>query len=242
MLGGIMESNKKEMPKHIGIIMDGNGRWATKRGLPRTYGHKEGVKRVLDIVREAYRLEIPFLSLYAFSTENWKRPKKEIDNLMILLQRFLVKYIEELEENGVKLNIMGDISALDGKTRELVELALERTSKGTKMVLNIGLNYGGQDEILKAVADIAHCVKEGQIDPNSIDKSLFESFLSTKSQPPLDLLIRPSGELRVSNFMLYQMAYSEFWFSNVLWPDFDEAVFNEAIEDYRSRDRRFGGL
>ena len=237
-----MESNKKEMPKHIGIIMDGNGRWATKRGLPRTYGHKEGVKRVLDIVREAYRLEIPFLSLYAFSTENWKRPKKEIDNLMILLQRFLVKYIEELEENGVKLNIMGDISALDGKTRELVELALERTSKGTKMVLNIGLNYGGQDEILKAVADIAHCVKEGQIDPNSIDKSLFESFLYTKNQPPLDLLIRPSGELRVSNFMLYQMAYSEFWFSNVLWPDFDEAVFNEAIEDYRSRDRRFGGL
>lgn len=237
-----MESNKKEMPKHIGIIMDGNGRWATKRGLPRTYGHKEGVKRVLDIVREAYRLEIPFLSLYAFSTENWKRPKKEIDNLMILLQRFLVKYIEELEENGVKLNIMGDISALDGKTRELVELALERTSKGTKMVLNIGLNYGGQDEILKAVADIAHCVKEGQIDPNSIDKSLFESFLYTKCQPPLDLLIRLSGELRVSNFMLYQMAYSEFWFSNVLWPDFDEAVFNEAIEDYRSRDRRFGGL
>lgn len=237
-----MESNKKEMPKHIGIIMDGNGRWATKRGLPRTYGHKEGVKRVLDIVREAYRLEIPFLSLYAFSTENWKRPKKEIDNLMILLQRFLVKYIEELEENGVKLNIMGDISALDGKTRELVELALERTSKGTKMVLNIGLNYGGQDEILKAVADIAHCVKEGQIDPNSIDKSLFESFLYTKNQPPLDLLIRPSGELRVSNFMLYQMAYSEFWFSNVLWPDFDEAVFNEAIEDYRTRDRRFGGL
>ena len=237
-----MESNKKEMPKHIGIIMDGNGRWATKRGLPRTYGHKEGVKRVLDIVREAYRLEIPFLSLYAFSTENWKRPKKEIDNLMILLQRFLVKSIEELEENGVKLNIMGDISALDGKTRELVELALERTSKGTKMVLNIGLNYGGQDEILKAVADIAHCVKEGQIDPNSIDKSLFESFLYTKCQPPLDLLIRPSGELRVSNFMLYQMAYSEFWFSNVLWPDFDEAVFNEAIEDYRSRDRRFGGL
>lgn len=237
-----MESNKKEMPKHIGIIMDGNGRWATKRGLPRTYGHKEGVKRVLDIVREAYRLEIPFLSLYAFSTENWKRPKKEIDNLMILLQRFLVKYIEELEENGVKLNIMGDISALDGKTRELVELALERTSKGNKMVLNIGLNYGGQDEILKAVADIAHCVKEGQIDPNSIDKSLFESFLYTKGQPPLDLLIRPSGELRVSNFMLYQMAYSEFWFSNVLWPDFDEAVFNEAIEDYRTRDRRFGGL
>lgn len=237
-----MESNKKEMPKHIGIIMDGNGRWATKRGLPRTYGHKEGIKRVLDIVREAYRLEIPFLSLYAFSTENWKRPKKEIDNLMILLQRFLVKYIEELEENGVKLNIMGDISALDGKTRELVELALERTSKGTKMVLNIGLNYGGQDEILKAVADIAHCVKEGQIDPNSIDKFLFESFLYTKSQPPLDLLIRPSGELRVSNFMLYQMAYSEFWFSNVLWPDFDEVVFNEAIEDYRTRDRRFGGL
>lgn len=237
-----MDSEKKEMPKHVGIIMDGNGRWAKKRGMPRTFGHKEGVKRVLDIVREAYRLKIPFLSLYAFSTENWKRPQKEIDNLMILLQRFLVKYIDELTENGVNLNIMGDISALDGKTREMVEMALDRTSHGDKMTLNIGLNYGGQDEIVRAVRRIASLVQEGVLDPEAVDKSIFESHLYTKDQPPLDLLIRPSGELRVSNFMLYQMAYSEFWFSNVLWPDFDEKVFNTAIDDYRTRDRRFGGL
>lgn len=237
-----MDSEKKAMPKHVGIIMDGNGRWAKKRGLPRTYGHKEGVKRVLDIVREAYRLEIPYLSLYAFSTENWKRPQKEIDNLMILLQSFLVKYIDELEENRIKLNIMGDISALDGKTRDLVEMALERTSNGDKMILNIGLNYGGQDEIVRAARRIASLAQEGELDPDSIDKTLFQSLLYTKDQPPLDLLIRPSGELRVSNFMLYQLAYSEFWFSNVLWPDFDEEVFNAAIDDYRTRDRRFGGL
>lgn len=237
-----MDSEKKEMPKHVGIIMDGNGRWAKKRGMPRTFGHKEGVKRVLDIVREAYRLKIPFLSLYAFSTENWKRPQKEIDNLMILLQRFLVKYIDELTENGVNLNIMGDISALDGKTREMVEMALDRTSHGDEMTLNIGLNYGGQDEIVRAVRRIASLVQEGVLDPEAVDKSIFESHLYTKDQPPLDLLIRPSGELRVSNFMLYQMAYSEFWFSNVLWPDFDEKVFNTALDDYRTRDRRFGGL
>lgn len=237
-----MDSEKKEMPKHVGIIMDGNGRWAKKRGMPRTFGHKEGVKRVLDIVREAYRLKISYLSLYAFSTENWKRPQKEIDNLMILLQRFLVKYIDELTENGVNLNIMGDISALDGKTREMVEMALDRTSHGDKMTLNIGLNYGGQDEIVRAVRRIASLVQEGVLDPEAVDKSIFESHLYTKDQPPLDLLIRPSGELRVSNFMLYQMAYSEFWFSNVLWPDFDEKVFNTAIDDYRTRDRRFGGL
>lgn len=237
-----MDSEKKAMPKHVGIIMDGNGRWAKNRGLPRTYGHKEGVKRVLDIVREAYRLEIPYLSLYAFSTENWKRPQKEIDNLMLLLQSFLVKYIDELAENRVKLNIMGDISALDGKTKDLVEMALGRTSNGDKMVLNIGLNYGGQDEIVRAARRIGSLVQEGELDPESIDKTLFQSLLYTKDQPPLDLLIRPSGELRVSNFMLYQLAYSEFWFSNVLWPDFDEEVFNAAIEDYRTRDRRFGGL
>lgn len=237
-----MDSEKKAMPEHVGIIMDGNGRWAKMRGLPRTSGHKEGVKRVLDIVREAYRLEIPYLSLYAFSTENWKRPRKEIDNLMILLQSFLVKYIDELVENRVRLNIMGDISALDGKTRDLVEMALERTSNGDKMTLNIGLNYGGQDEIVRAARRIASLVQGGELDLESIDKTMFQSLLYTKDQPPLDLLIRPSGELRVSNFMLYQLAYSEFWFSNVLWPDFDEEVFNAAIEDYRTRDRRFGGL
>ncbi|MDD7362968.1 MAG: isoprenyl transferase [Peptoniphilus sp.] len=237
-----MDSDKKEMPKHVGIIMDGNGRWAKKRNLPRTYGHKEGVKRVLDIVRAGYKMGIPYLSLFAFSTENWKRPQKEIDNLMFLLRTFLVEHVGELEENGVRLNVMGDLSALNEKTSRLVYEALNRTSKGDKMILNIGLNYGGQDEIVLAAKKIAEAVKEGSVGVEEIDSSLFESYLYTKGQPPLDLLIRPSGELRVSNFMLYQMAYSEFWFSNVLWPDFTESEFKKAIDDYQRRDRRFGGL
>lgn len=237
-----MSSDRKAMPKHIGIIMDGNGRWAKQRNMPRTQGHKEGVKRVMDIVEVAYQMEIPYLSLFAFSTENWKRPKKEIENLMILLRTFLVKYIDKLEANGVKLNILGEIAPLGEKTSALIREALDRTKEGNRMILNIGLNYGGQDEILRAAKIIAQKAREGTIDPETIDKACFEEHLYTKDQPPLDLLIRPSGELRVSNFMLYQMAYSEFWFSNVLWPDFTETEFKKAIENYRERDRRFGGL
>ena len=203
-----MDSEKKAMPKHLGIIMDGNGRWAKARNMPRTYGHKEGVKRVLEIVRACYKLNIPYLSLYAFSTENWKRPEQEVSNLMFLLRTFIDQYIDELDENGVKLNIMGDLSALGEKTRKMVLGAVERTES------NVDL----------------------------IDKEAFERELYTKNQPPLDLLIRPSGELRVSNFMLWQLAYAEFWFSDILWPDFTEDTLKKAIDDYQTRDRRFGGV
>lgn len=237
-----MDSAKKEMPKHIGIIMDGNGRWAKKRNLPRTFGHKEGVKRVIEIVKACYKLNIPYLSLYAFSTENWKRPEQEVSNLMFLLRSFIDQYLDELCANGVKLNIMGDVSALGDKTREMVMGAVKRTESNKDLVLNIGLNYGGQDEILRAAKSLAQKVEAKEINLDAIDKEAFERELYTKNQPPLDLLIRPSGELRVSNFMLWQLAYAEFWFSDILWPDFTEATLKGAIGDYQCRNRRFGGV
>lgn len=237
-----MDSEKKAMPKHLGIIMDGNGRWAKARNMPRTYGHKEGVKRVLDVVRACYKLNIPYLSLYAFSTENWKRPEQEVSNLMFLLRTFINEYIDELDENGVKLNIMGDLSALGEKTRKMVLGAVKRTESNGDLILNIGLNYGGQDEILRAAKALAQKAVDGDIFVDAIDKEAFEEELYTKNQPLLDLLIRPSGELRVSNFMLWQMAYAEFWFSDILWPDFTEDTLRAAIDDYQTRDRRFGGV
>lgn len=232
----------RNMPDHIGIIMDGNGRWAQKRNLPRGYGHKEGAMRVLDIVKACYKKDIPYLSLYAFSTENWKRPAEEVQHLMALLQKFIAKYIAEMHENGIRLNVMGDIEALPEKVRESVQGALQTTADNSKMVLNIGLNYGGQDEILRAAKSLAKDVEAGKIDADAIDKEAFESRLYTAGAPPLDLLIRPSGELRVSNFMLYQLAYSEFWFSDVLWPDFTPEVLDVALRDYQNRNRRFGGI
>lgn len=237
-----MDSEKKAMPKHLGIIMDGNGRWAKARNMPRTLGHKEGVKRVLEVVRACYKLNIPYLSLYAFSTENWKRPEQEVSNLMYLLRTFIDQYIDELDENGVKLNIMGDLSALGEKTRKMVTDAVKRTESNGNLMLNIGLNYGGQDEILRAARALAQKAVDGKISVDEIDKESFENELYTRNQPPLDLLIRPSGELRVSNFMLWQMAYAEFWFSDILWPDFTEETLKAAIEDYQVRDRRFGGV
>lgn len=230
------------LPKHIAIIMDGNGRWAKKRGLPRHFGHKEGSLRVLDIVKACYRLNIKNLSLYAFSTENWKRPQSEIEHLMRLLSNFIEKYINEMHENDIKLCILGDVSKFSKKLRNTILDAVELTKENKKMTVNIALNYGGQDEILKATVEIAKLVKNNIIDIEDINKNIFESVLYTAGQPDIDLLIRPSGELRVSNFMLYQMAYSEFWFSDVLWPDFTEEILHQSILDYQRRNRRFGGI
>ena len=189
-----------------------------------------------------YKLNIPYLSLYAFSTENWKRPEQEVSNLMFLLRSFIEQYLDELYENGVKLNIMGDVSALGDKTRAMVEDAVKRTEPNRDLVLNIGLNYGGQNEILRAAKALAQKVEAKEITADAIDKEAFEKELYTKNQPPLDLLIRPSGELRVSNFMLWQLAYAEFWFSDILWPDFTEETLKKAIDDYQFRNRRFGGV
>lgn len=242
-----MESLKAQIdleniPKHIGIIMDGNGRWATKRGLPRSLGHKEGTQRVIDIVEASYKLGVKSLSLYAFSTENWKRPEDEIAKLMELLIYYIRTQLNKIMKNNIKINVMGDISEFPLKVQKEVSRALSLTKMNDKMILNIGLNYGGRSEIIKAVKTISNEYKEGIINIEDIDEDTFSNYLYTNNQPELDLLIRPSGELRVSNFMLYQLAYCEFWFSDVLWPDFSEEVLYEAIIDYQNRDRRFGGI
>lgn len=230
------------LPKHIGIIMDGNGRWAKNRNLPRPMGHKEGAKRVIDIVEASYKLGIESLSLYAFSTETWKRPEDEINKLMELLIYYIKTQLNKIVKNNIKINVMGDITKLPKRVQEEVERVLISTKSNDKMILNIGLNYGGRDEIIRAVKNIAKEYKEGIINIEDINEDTFSNYLYTKNQPELDLLIRSSGELRVSNFMLYQLAYCEFWFSNILWPDFKEESLYEAIIDYQNRNRRFGGI
>ncbi len=229
------------IPRHIGIIMDGNGRWAKNRLLPRTMGHKEGANRVLDIVEASYKLGVKSLSLYAFSTENWKRPEDEVNKIMKLLVSFIKRWLEKIKRNNIRIQLMGEVDRLPDWVKKEVEIALLETCKNDKMILNIGLNYGGQDEIKRAAKLIAIDYKDSKISLDEIGER-FESYLYTAGQAPLDLLIRPSGEMRVSNFMLYQLAYSEFWFSDVLWPDFTEEVLYKAIYEYQNRNRRFGGL
>lgn len=230
------------LPRHIAIIMDGNGRWAKKRFMPRNFGHQEGMKRVVEIVEVANQLGIECLTLYAFSTENWKRPQEEIDGLMKILVFYIRNELDRLTRNNVKLNILGDISALPATARKEVERALERTKGNDGMILNIALNYGGRREIIKGIKEILKDVEMGKISINDINEDSFKDYLYTKGQPDPDLLIRPSGELRLSNFLLYQIAYTEFWFSDVLWPDFKEEKLYEAIIDYQKRNRRFGGI
>ena len=230
------------IPEHVAIIMDGNGRWAKKRFLPRAAGHQEGMKRVVDIVEAAEKLNIKYLSLYAFSTENWKRPKEEINGLMKLLVKYIEMELERLNKNNIKIQTMGNLSKLPKIPRQEVERAVKLTENNTKMILNIGLNYGGKNEIVRAVKNILEDIKMGNISEEDINTETFSNYLYTKGLPEPDLLIRPSGEQRLSNFMLYQMAYTEFWFSDVLWPDFKEEDLCRAIIDYQKRNRRFGGI
>ncbi len=238
----INEIDIDKLPKHIAIIMDGNGRWAKKRLLPRSFGHQEGMKRVIEIVEASTELGIKHLTLYAFSTENWKRPKDEVDGLMKILIKYIRNELDRLVNNNVRLNILGDISSLPSLARLEVEKAIDETKNNKGMILNIALNYGGRDDIIHGVKKILKDVKLGNINIEDIDDNLFSEYLYTKGQPDPDLLIRPSGELRVSNFLLYQIAYSEFWFSNVLWPDFKREKLYEAIIDFQKRNRRFGGI
>ncbi len=230
------------LPKHIAIIMDGNGRWAKKRFLPRNLGHQEGMKRVIEIVETASQLGIEYLTLYAFSTENWKRPKDEIDGLMNILVLFIRRELERLYKNNVRLHILGDISKLPSMPRNEVIKAIDRTKSNSGMILNIALNYGGRDEIIFGIKEILKDIDMGKIDIGDLNPELFSNYLYTKGQPDPDLLIRPSGELRISNFLLYQIAYSEFWFSDILWPDFTRDDLYMAIIDYQKRNRRFGGI
>ncbi|MDU6743090.1 Undecaprenyl pyrophosphate synthase [Peptoniphilus harei] len=232
----------ENIPKHVGIIMDGNGRWAKKRKMPRTFGHREGTKRVIEIVEAAYKINIKSLTLYAFSTENWKRPDEEISKLMDLLAYYIKNQLEKIKKNNIRINVLGDYKAFPDKIVRLIETALQETKSNDKMILNIGLNYGGQSEIVRASKLICEDVIAGRVSLEDIDVESFKDYLYTREQEELDLLIRPSGELRVSNFLLYQLAYSEFYFSNILWPDFHEEEFYKAIYDFQKRNRRYGGL
>lgn len=230
------------MPKHVAIIMDGNGRWAKKRALPRVAGHHEGMKRVRRITRLASKLGIEVLTLYAFSTENWKRPKNEVEYLMKLPGEFLGTFLPELKEENVRVQMMGYKDVLPEHTLNAVGKAITETQHNNGLILNFALNYGSRDEIVRAVKNIIHDVRAGKLDDKDITEANFSDYLMSHSLRDPDLLIRTSGEIRLSNFMLWQLAYTEFFFSDVLWPDFNEENLVEAIEVYQQRSRRYGGL
>jgi undecaprenyl diphosphate synthase len=229
-----------EIPTHIAIIMDGNGRWAKRRGLPRVAGHREGVKSVRDVVEACAQLGVKYLTLFAFSTENWRRPKEEIDTLMKLLIKTLRSETEKLHKNDIKLMAIGDIDSLPKEVRQELKEAMEKTKNNKRMVLNLALSYSGRWEIIEAVKEIARDVKKGKVKIEEIDDKLFSNYLKTAGIPDPDLLIRTSGELRISNFLLWQIAYTEIYITDCLWPDFRRKHLYEAIRDYQRRERRFG--
>jgi undecaprenyl diphosphate synthase len=233
---------KGNLPTHIAVIMDGNGRWAQKRGLPRTAGHRAGVKAVKKIVRAAGDIGVKILTLFTFSTENWRRPKYEVTAIMKLLYRTTKREINELVENNVKLICTGRIDQFSSQQREILKEAMEETQENTGLVLNLALNYSGRTEILDAVKQIASDFKSDKVSLKELNESSFSNYLYTSGLPDPDLLIRTSGEMRISNFFLWQVAYTELYVTEVLWPDFSEKNFYEAIEDYQGRERRFGGI
>lgn len=235
-------AQQEQLPGHIAIIMDGNGRWANKRALPRIAGHHEGMKTVKKITRFANEVGIKVLTLYAFSTENWKRPKMEVEFLMRLPEEFLGTYLPELIEQNVQVQMMGNIESLPEHTKRAVRKAMDQTAANDGLILNFALNYGSRDEIVQAVSKIALDVQEGNVTLEEISEELLSNHLMTKNLSDPDLLIRTSGEVRLSNFMLWQLAYTEFWFTDTLWPDFDETCLMDAIENYQKRNRRYGGL
>lgn len=234
--------DRNNIPKHIAIIMDGNGRWAKEKKLPRTMGHRAGVESIRRIIKESHVLGIKYLTLYAFSTENWKRPKDEVGALMKLLVEYLRNEISELNANGVVIKILGDTTKLSDECQKEINEAVELTKDNKGVVVNIAFNYGGRDEIIRAVKAVSKDIEKGIINTDDITDDIFENHLYTKGIPDPDLIIRPSGEKRISNFLLWQCAYSEFWYSNVNWPDFKEIDLHRAIYDYQNRDRRFGGV
>jgi undecaprenyl diphosphate synthase len=227
--------------RHIAIIMDGNGRWAKRKHLPRALGHKKGVEAVRNIVRVAGKMGIEVMTLYAFSSENWNRPEEEISDLMGLLRQYIQSDIEEFIDNGVRLKVIGNYKALDTDIVAMIDNAIEKTAGNSRMTLAVALNYGAQDEMLRAVQHIANKVKAGELEPEAINLDHISGALDTADLPPLDLLIRTSGELRLSNFLLWQAAYSELYFTDTLWPDFDKAELERALQSFGHRERRFGG-
>lgn len=230
------------IPEHISIIMDGNGRWAKARGLPRIAGHHNGMKAIKRITKAADRIGVKVLTLYAFSTENWKRPKAEVEFLMKLPQEFLSLELSELIENNVQVRMMGKRDLLPEHTLAAIEEAVRQTQHNTGLILNFALNYGSRLEMIDAAKELARLAVAGQVDPEKIEEADFERLLLSNGLPDPDLLIRTSGELRLSNFMLWQLAYSEFWFTDVYWPEFSEQHLYDAVREYQLRARRYGGL
>ncbi|MDE7298468.1 MAG: isoprenyl transferase [Lachnospiraceae bacterium] len=233
------------VPQHVAIIMDGNGRWAKKRMMPRTYGHAQGSRTVERICEDAWRMGIRYLTVYAFSTENWRRPQEEIDTLMDLLRDYMKDCIKTSKKNNMRVRIIGDISRLDADLQESIRALEEASRSNTGLNFQVALNYGGRDELLRAAKRLAGECLRGELTAGALadlKERDFENYLDTREIPEPELLIRTSGELRLSNFMLWQLAYAELYFTDVLWPDFDKKELQKAIDYYNKRDRRFGGI
>lgn len=233
---------EKKSLLHVAFIMDGNGRWAKRRNLPRHLGHKEGCERVIDIYEECLAQGIKVMSLYAFSTENWNRPKDEIDHLFDYLEIFFKKYLPRMMKDGCCIRVSGDITPIKEKTKKVILEAVNKTKDNKNFIFNICLNYGGKDEIVRAAKMFANDVKNGIKDIDSLNEQSFNDYLYTHDLPPVDLLIRTSGELRTSNFLPYQLTYAEFIFPKITWPDFTKEQFRLCLDEYYQRDRRYGGI
>lgn len=238
----IVEENLITNAKHVAFIMDGNGRWAKRRGLPRSLGHREGCKRIKDITLACMDFKLDVMSIYCFSTENWKRSKSEIDYLFNLLRIFFKKEIDELDDLGVKVMTLGDLSRLPEATQKVIYKAKERTKNNKNFTLNICLNYGGKDEIVRAVKDLVTAIENKELTKEEITEEKFLSFMESHELPPVDLMVRTSGEQRISNYMLWEIAYAELVFVEEHWPDFRKENLRKVLEIYNTRDRRFGGV
>jgi undecaprenyl diphosphate synthase len=230
------------VPEHIAIILDGNGRWAKAKGMPRTYGHTVGAKNVETICRAAHDMGVKYVTMYAFSTENWSRPADEVKALMKLLGEYIKTCMKTAKKDNLRVRFIGDLSKLDDKLRANIKELTEYSSQFTGLTLTIAINYGSRDEMTRAIRNVASDVKAGEIQPENIDENLFSSYLDTKDIPDPDFMIRTSGEQRLSNYLLWQLAYAEFYFTPVAWPDFTPDELKKAIEEYDKRNRRFGGI
>lgn len=231
-----------KVPQHIAIILDGNGRWAKKKGMPRNYGHVQGSKNVERICEAAYKMGVKYLTVYAFSTENWNRPDSEVQALMKLLRNYMKTCLKTAEKNRMRVRVIGDKTGLDDDIRKRIDELEKASDKNDGLNFQIAINYGSRDEMVRAMRKMAADVKSGKVEPGSIDASLFETYLDTHDIPDPDLLIRTSGEQRLSNYLLWQLAYTEFYFTDVLWPDFTKEELEKAILQYNNRDRRYGGV
>jgi undecaprenyl diphosphate synthase len=234
--------DSSKLPRHVAIIMDGNGRWAKQQGKPRIEGHRAGIKSVRAVVEASAEVGISALTLYAFSSENWQRPALEIRALMKLLVEYLKRELQELNENNIRLHTIGRTEALPSEVQEQLQFTIKQTQKNTGLILNLALNYGGQNEILDAVKKIVYDIKRSKLSMDALTPEIFAAYLSTAELPELDLMIRTSGEMRISNFLLWQVAYAELYITQVLWPDFRKQHFYEAVIEYQQRSRRFGRI